>query len=422
MDWDTDIEIPADHRDKHVYIAGKSGYGKTTLIQAHIRQDMLAGQGLCFIDPNGDSVDEMLNWVPPERVNDCILFDSRFPLAIDFLSYEDKLERSDLVNDIVNIFDLEGAKRAKPLLIQLLGTLLDARDAKFPVSFLDIGNFIRFKKRRDAILDAVPHRKTLYQDFKLNEYYDTILSRMIRFDETESLRSTFSDHDPINILDVMQNQKILFIRLRYSELDYFIGALILSKIQQAAMRRAKTARVPFYLYVDEFENIQAGLKSASFQPILKQARKFNLCLTIANQVVGELDDSLRRTILGTVSTFIIFRIHDDDCKYFSSMAPFDEEGYRNPQLLAEIPKFHAMFKIGDMDAEIGLAPEPPPEPSRYHAEIAQTITNRAKDRHNRQPKQNMLWLEDDGESGNTTENQRTLLPDRTKSKHPRKSR
>jgi hypothetical protein len=367
-------KIPHELRDKGVYIAGKPGYGKTNLILWHIRQDFLLGNGVCFVDPNGDAVDELLHWIPENRLKDVVLFDTRYPRAIDFLSC-DEGEQDDMLNDLANLFNLEGAQKSKPLVIQLIATLLEAKNTapELNISFMDVGKFIREPQRQKDILAAVPHRKSLYTSFKLSDY-ETVLTRMIPIQENKTLLAIFSGKDPLNIYDLIQEKKIFLVRLRVSSNDHFIGSLIITKIQQMAMRRSKHQRVPYYLYVDEFENVQ----TAPFSTILKQGRKFKLCLTLANQIVGVLDDSLRRTILGTLSTFIILHIHDDDCRYFKSIVPPDEDGRKDPSFLAELPQFRALYKIGDAPSFLYDTPEPPRKPTQAQVRIAQDIIKRTK--------------------------------------------
>src|ERR1035437_4114572 len=232
------LNFPAALRPHGLYIAGNPGSGKTSLIQNLALEDIKKGLGVCVIDPTAGLVNRLVNWIPKERVNDTIYFDTDDPLPIDFFSYRHPAERRVLTDQLVDLFQLEGAPISKPRLERLIGTLFDANENRGNCTFMDILYFLESKKRQKEILDFVPHRKQQWEFMPSPKDLSPIVERMTKFDENPALKKIFSHpKPPLNIWDVMQENKVLLINLNDSPSDLFIGSLICAKFQQATFGR-----------------------------------------------------------------------------------------------------------------------------------------------------------------------------------------
>ena len=253
------------------------------------------------------------------------------------------------------------------------------------------------KKRRAELLRGLEQSnfdlwKRWNDEFPSPTEQAPIVSRMIPFVRNQSLTAMFGCPQPrLNIYDAMQSGKVILVDLPHSESGKIFGSLLVSKIQQAAFRRRflkESARKPFMLYCDEFENFQ----TSSFDTILSQARKYKLCLTLANQALYQLDSDIRDAIFGNVSTFIAFHLHDKDAVYFKSMCkpPFDPKEFapstdlprfaRSHEELSQLPQHQAFYKIGDESGVINTTPPPPPHTSDVDkASYAEIIKKRTVD-------------------------------------------
>lgn len=296
-------------RPKSLYIVGAPGTGKSSLIQRMALADIRAGHGVCVIDPTGDLVNRLVHWIPKERVNDTIFFDTDSPVPIDFFSYRNPSERQVLADQLLNLFDLESAPISRPRLQRIIGTLFDANENGCDCTFLDIQRFIESETRRKQILKFAPHRVDQWTPFPKPSETVSIVERMTPFIESPALRLIFGATKPkLNIWDVMQTKKVLLVNLKDTPTDFFIGSLICAKIQQATFGRRyilnEADRIPFYLYIDECHTI---LKYAAreFEAILTRARKYKLCLTLANQLVSDLPKEIQAK-LPTIATRIDF--------------------------------------------------------------------------------------------------------------------
>jgi hypothetical protein len=246
------------------------------------------------------------------------------------MSYETEREKEALVGDTISILQRHATgwgPRMDSILRNLLYTLLEAKDT----SFLDIYHFLvkspavdqRFPNRREEILSRIKDPDLLRywrNDAPKPDAMEPIISRMTTFVRSPSLNTFMgSPTAKLNLYEVMQNGKILIVNLIKSgrESGDVLGSLLVSKIQQAAMRRQDIPiheRRPFYLYTDEFERFQTN----SFDIILSEAGKFKLGLVMANQYADQLDKQILSSIIGNVSTFILFRMDEKDARHFMS--------------------------------------------------------------------------------------------------------
>lgn len=368
--------VPYEHRDRHVYLVGKSGHGKSTLMERAIMQDIENGAGVILLDAKGDLAQSVLDRIPFDQVDRTIYLDAGEPVPIDFMSWETDTERQTLSTDIYQTFmsfsESPPGDRWVSVLRKTITTLLDARCC----SFLDINDFIEFPSYREKILARVHDERTIHYWKNVFPKYPSdaafpILTRMGQFMDSAPLLTLLGRSTPppgkklLSLFDVMQERKILLVDLAGAGKSNAndIGRLLMSKIQQAAFRRRNPAeRIPCFLYVDEFQNFQ----TSAFDVILSEARAFKLCLTLANQGLYQLEEKIKNAIFGNVSAlWVLFCIDERDThNYRVKVSPHDAK------IIAQLPRFQAMYKVGDEPAFLSSTPEPLRKPTvSYAADI-----------------------------------------------------
>ena len=365
-----------DYRPRSTYICGNPGFGKTSLIQDQALRDIRKGRGVCVIDPTGDLVSRLIHWIPKTRVADAIYFDTDDPISIDFFSYRHPAERQVLTDQLVDIFNLENAPLAKPRLQRIIGTLFDANDnPRIPdenrCTFLDIQTFIEDGKRREQILSYCPDRKAQWENFPKISDLVSIIERMTPFTESPTLKKMLGAKRPqLNIWEVMQKKQVFLVNLKDTPTDLFIGSLIASKFQQAAFGRryiVESKRTPYYLYIDECNTI-LGYSAKYFESILLRARKYKLCLTLANQIPEDLPPSIQKK-LGTIGTLVLFNLDTNNARIFKDrISPFEIED------LVNLTEFHAICRTRNRVYQIETPAFLGPSPASY----AKSIRNRTK--------------------------------------------
>jgi len=319
------VQLTADVRNRHTYIIGKTGSGKSSLLRNLIMQDMAAGRGLIYLDPHGDTAQTLLGYVPRDRLDDVVYFcptDTDCPafnlLATDYAP--DKLTR-DMVSAIKMFFGDSWGPRLNQLLTNALATLLLDR-VNEPHTLADLERLLLEEDYRDAIARRSPHPK-------LNAFWLQQFPTMAK-DAVHPVLNKLSDllmpmspmerifSAPENSLDlsaIMNGGKILLVNLSKGELGeagaFLIGGLIVTAVAQAALARVRipeAGRVDCFLYVDEFQNFIIE----SFQSILSEARKYHLNLTLAHQYLHQVPSNLQAAIFGNVATVVCLPISADD--------------------------------------------------------------------------------------------------------------
>jgi hypothetical protein len=341
------VTLPAQVRDRHVYIVGKSGMGKSTLITNMAAQDIQAGRGVAIIDPHGDLVDDLLPYIPPERIADTILFnpaDKAHPVTLSPLACSDEDEYEQVVSDLVTTMSRlteSWGHQIEYLFRAIFNTLVRVPGA----TFIDVHDIIASEKRREELLRQITHPRVLNFWY---EQFDTllpksarlpILTRMERVVDSPTLSRILSSAESrLNFTDVIENKKIFLARLSKGEIGEdsvkLLGSILTSQIQLAIMRRArisKEQRTPFYLYVDEFQNFT----TPTFETILSEARKYQLSLTFAHQFISQLNDQMRSAILGNVSTVMMFALDIADARKLEGQL-----GSYTHDDVAQLPKHH----------------------------------------------------------------------------------
>lgn len=334
-------------RQRHVYLIGKSGVGKSNLIKNMIIDDIREGRGVAMIDPHGEDVMAILDYVPNSRVNDVVVFDpGDRDHAIGFNMFEVSdpkykvITASGIVGAFKNIFGDSWGPRLEYWLKSAVLALLD-----YPGSTLMmVPRVFTDKEFRAKVLEKV--QDPLVKSRWLNEWpkldqkaqgeaIAPILNKVGQFLSSSVIRNIVGQpHSSIDFRQAMDEGKIVLIKLSKGIIgddnSNLLGSMIVTQFQLAAMSRADIdpkLRRPFYLYVDEFQNFA----TESFATILSEARKYNLSLTVANQYMAQLSDDVRNAIFGNVGTLIAFRVGGDDASaLIKEFAPvFDENDLVN---------------------------------------------------------------------------------------------
>lgn len=323
----TAFGLPRSDRGRHMYIIGQTGVGKSGLLELLTISDIYSPYGFAVIDPHGDYAQNILRRLPPERVKDVVYFnpaDVDFPIAFNPLEVVDVRLRthtcSELIGVLKRMFDSWGPRLEYILRYSILA-LLDYPQA----TMLDITRILTDKKFRNEVLSYV--NDPVVQNFWYVEFASwndkfaaeavaPVLNKVGAFTANPLVRNIIGQpKSGFNIRQIMDERKILIVNLSRGLVGEdnaaLLGALLVTKIQMAAMSRADVQaeqRSPFYLYVDEFQNFATD----SFATILSEARKYGLCLTVANQYTSQMMPQVKDAVFGNVGSIIAFRMSADD--------------------------------------------------------------------------------------------------------------
>ncbi len=380
-------------RRRHLYIIGKSGVGKSKLLELLIRQDIAYSHGLCFIDPHGDVIDAVLDFIPENRIDDVVIIDpsdSQYPASFNPLANVDPGFKHQLTQGLIEVMEKQFGANWTPRLEHVFRftclALLDYPHATMRgmISMLTDRNYRQ--KVVEYIEDDMVKRFWAIEFADWSEKFDTdaiipLVNKLGQFLSDPMLRNIFGQKEnKIDIERLMNDKKIIFINLSKGRLgeenSSFFGSMFITKIKQAGMARARLPekeRVDFYLYVDEFHN----LVTETFENILSEARKYGLCLTMAHQYVSQLIPRVHAAALGNVGSIIIFRVGGEDAvKMKPEMAPvFDIKDMINLGMQEFFIKMTIDGETYDPFSAETLKVMPPPHPS-YRERIVEA--SRAK--------------------------------------------
>jgi CxxC-x17-CxxC domain-containing protein len=376
--------IKPDDRRRHMYMIGKTGVGKTTLIENMVVQDIQCGHGVAVIDPHGEFADRMLDFIPSERVQDVVYFnpsDLNYPIAFNAIEQVPVEYRHLVASGLMAVFkkiwvDLWSA-RMEYILNNTLLSLLEVPGS----TLLGVNRMLADKTYRHGIVERLTD--PVVKAFWLNEFerYDAkfraeavapIQNKVGQFASNPLIRNIIGQvKSKLNLREIIDTKKILIVNLSKGligeENSALLGAMLVTKLQLAAMSRVdipEPERSDFYLYVDEFQNYSTD----SFANILSEARKYRLNLILAHQYLEQLPETVRSSIVGNVGTIVSFRIGAEDAEFMEQ--EFAPEFLAND--LLNLAKFNFYIKLmidGTASRAFSATNLPPPNmPTISHRE------------------------------------------------------
>lgn len=320
-------------RRRHMYVIGKTGTGKSTLLANMAINDLKNDEGMCVIDPHGDLIDTILNYIPKRRINDVIYFDpsdTQRTVKLNLFEGENVVHRELIASGIVSVFKklyaYSWGPRLEYILRNSLLTLLKADQARLS----DVLDLLTDPKFRATIVDNLDD--PILKSFWINEYdkmqerqrteaIASILNKVGQFVSSPIVRNIVNARkSSFSIEDAMSQGKILLVNLSQGKLGEdnatLLGSMLITKIQLAAMGRVnlpEEERKDFYLYVDEFQNFA----TESFTKILSEARKYRLDLILANQYIAQIPEEVQKAIFGNCGSMVSFVMGADDAGVFT---------------------------------------------------------------------------------------------------------
>jgi len=344
-------------RRRHFYIIGKTGTGKTAMIKNMAIQDIQNGKGLAFIDPHGEAAEDLLNFIPSNRINDVIYFnpaDIDNPIAFNVMERVGSDQRHIVASGLLGVFkkiwpDVWSA-RMEYILSNTILALLEYPGATLLGINRMMGDADYRKKVLSKIQDPVIKAFWKIEFARYSQQYAVeataaIQNKIGQFISAPLIRNIVGQvKSTIDIRDIMDKEKILIVNLSTGSVgedpSLLLGGLLLSKLQIAAMSRVdipEQKRKDFYLYVDEFQRFA----TRSFASILSEARKYRLNLILAHQYIAQMEDEVREAVFGNVGTIVSFRVGPDDAEYLEK--EFQPEFYAED--LVDLPNYHIYVKL-----------------------------------------------------------------------------
>ncbi len=339
MNNEKPVYLAEDDRLRHLYVIGQTGTGKSTLLKNIVIQDIEKGEGVCFLDPHGSDIDEILTRIPENRKKDVIYFDPANldrPMALNMLEYDRNYpeQKTFVVNELFAIFQkLYGGvpESMGPMFEQYFrnATLLTIEDPESGSTLLHVARVLSDKAYRDlklskctnpvvtsfwtniaakaggeaSLANIVPYITSKFDVFLANDYMRPIIAQ---------------EHSSLRFREILDEKKILLVNLskgRLGEINSnLLGLVIVGKILMAALSRVNVSekeRNPFNLVIDEFQNVTTD----SIATIFSEARKYKLSLTVAHQYIAQLSENITKSVFGNVGTLAAFRVGTDDAEY-----------------------------------------------------------------------------------------------------------
>lgn len=321
-------------RSRHIYIIGQTGAGKSGTLELLALSDIFHGQGYAIIDPHGDFAINNMKFIPGARMQDVVYFnpaDTEYPLGFNPLEVTDPAHKTNISSEVIGVLKRMFGESWGPRLEYILRYTILALLDRPETTMLDITRMLTDKRFRKETLSYC--RDTVVLQF-WNIEFDSwtekfqaeaiapVLNKVGAFTANPVIRNIIGQpHSTFNIRQMMDQGKILVVNLSKGLIGEdnagILGAFLVTKIQLAAMSRSDIINIedrrPFYLYVDEFQNFATD----SFATILSEARKYGLNLTVANQYISQMSDTVRNAVFGNVGTMICFRVSADDAPILS---------------------------------------------------------------------------------------------------------
>ncbi|MFH1866779.1 MAG: type IV secretion system DNA-binding domain-containing protein [Patescibacteria group bacterium] len=349
--------IKLDDRRRHMYVVGKTGMGKSVMLENMITADIKAGHGVAVVDPHGDLVHKIVDLIPSHRINEVVYFnpsDLDYPIAFNVLESVDPRYRHLVSSGLIGVFKKIWADSWGPRLEYILRNAILSLLESPGSTLLGITRILVDKKYRRSVLENVTD--PVVRSFWLDEYdnynekfrieaVSPIQNKIGQFLSSSIIRNIVGQpKSTIDMRDIMDNRKILLLDLAKGKIgednSALLGAMMITKIQLAAMSRIdqpETERKDFLLYVDEFQNFI----TESFANILSEARKYRLNLIMAHQYIEQLGDVVKAAVFGNVGTLVVFRVGAEDAEFLEKefMPRFTQTD------LVNLPKYNIYLKL-----------------------------------------------------------------------------
>ncbi len=388
----SEVHFAKEDRVRHMYVIGQTGTGKTVFLKNMIIQDIKNGDGVCFIDPHGNDIQDILANIPPERIDDVIYFDPAYtarPMGLNLLEYDERYPEQKIfvINELLAIFNklfdmkVAGGPAFEQYFRNAAGLVME--DPASGSTLLEIGRILSDKKFRDLKLSRCknPIIKQFWENAEkttgeasMANFVPYITNKFDVFISNDVMRPVIAQQESVlNFRDIMDNKKILLVNLSKGRLgdinSHLIGLLLVGKITMAALSRVdiigKGPVNDFYMYIDEFQNVTTD----SINTILSEARKYRLSLTVAHQYIEQLDEGIKNAVFGNVGSMVVHRVSPENAEVFAKQfAPTF-----TPDDIIKQENLHCYIKM-----LVDGVPEKPfnshtPFPPRGNAEMAEKI-------------------------------------------------
>lgn len=330
--------IKAQDRARHMYVIGKTGMGKSTMLENMAVQDIRNGEGIAVIDPHGSLAEKLLEYVPEDRIKDVLYmapFDMDYPVSFNIMEDVGPDKRHLVVSGLMSVFEKiwvdAWSARMAYILQNTLMALLEYPDA----TLLGVNRMLSDKNYRNTVVENVkdPSVRSFWVDefAKYNERYmqeagDAIKNKIGQFTSNPMIRNIVGQpKSSFDIRDIIDNKKIFIMNLSKGLVGEtnanLLGSMLTTRIYLAAMSRAdisprEMVKAPnFYFYVDEFQSFA----NSTFANILSEARKYKLNLTIAHQYIEQMEEEVRNAVFGNVGTIVSFRVGPFDAEVLETI-------------------------------------------------------------------------------------------------------
>ncbi len=383
------VGLAVDDRRRHLAILGKTGTGKTTLLQNLLIADIRAGRGVACIDPHGDLADSLLELIPKSRTNECIVFDvgdGEYPLSFNLLACSDPAQRplvaSGIVSAFKKIYGNMWGPRLEHILRNALLALLEIPGSSL-VQILPLLGDDRYRQGIAVRLQDPAVRRFWEREFAdmparlRGEAISPVLNKVGHFLSSPLLRNILGQpRSTLDLREIMDDGRILIVNLSKGKIgddaSGLLGALLVTALQLAAMSRAdvpEQQRRDFFAYIDEFSNFTTDAFASTFS----EARKYRLSLTVATQFLDQLDELTLASMFGNVGTKIAFQSSQRDAEILAA----ELGGNLLPADLLTLPKYQAYVRL-----LVDGVPTPPfsmrtlPPPTKTAADQSADVTRR----------------------------------------------
>lgn len=393
-DSTTRFGIKRTDRRKHMYIVGKTGTGKSTILKNMIIQDMRAGEGVAVLDPHGQLIDELLEFVPENRIDDVVMFnpaDADNPVSLNMLEMVDPKQRTLMGDTLVDVFKKYFADSWGPRLEYILKncilTLLEVPNT----SLLSVIRLLTDRDYRKNIVGMIqdPQMKSFWNnEFAKMERNERLITEAIspiqnkvgQFLNSELIRNIVGQpKSSIKVDEIINSGKIFFVNLASGRIGAnntaLLGAMVVSQLQFAAMRRVdipENERRDFFLYADEFQNFA----TESFAVVLSEARKYRLDLTLTHQYIEQMPEAVKDAVFGNIGTLICFTVGPTDAHFLER--EFEPVFTQNDLINLGRYEMYLKLQIEDTQSQPFSAVSLPPAVDAVHTRDRAIAASRAK--------------------------------------------